>query len=58
MSKNLIIFITCLITSPFMVYSQNNIFSGTVADNEGNELSRLVGEVSFEKIENEIKKYE
>ena len=28
------------------------------ADNEGNELSRLVGEVSFEKIENEIKKYE
>ena len=28
------------------------------ADDEGNELSRLVGEVSFEKIENEIKKYE
>ena len=27
------------------------------ADEEGNELSRLVGEVSYEKIENEIKKY-
>ena len=27
------------------------------ADEDGNELSRLVGEVSYEKIENEIKKY-
>lgn len=27
------------------------------ADEDGNELSRLVGEVSYEQIENEIKKY-
>ena len=48
MSKNLIIFIICLITSPFMVYSQNNIFSGTVADNEGNEL--IGATVYFEEL--------
>lgn len=26
-------------------------------DNQGNELSRLIGEVSYKEIENEIKKY-
>ena len=49
MSKNLIIFIIGLMTSPFMVFSQNNnLFSGIVTDNEGNEL--IGATVYFEEL--------
>ena len=49
MSKNLIIFIIGLMTSPFIVFSQNNnLFSGIVTDNEGNEL--IGATVYFEEL--------
>src|SRR5690554_6580330 len=39
MSKNLIILMIGLMICPFMVFCQNNnLFSGIVTDNEGNEL--------------------
>lgn len=49
MSKKLIIFMIGLMTSPFLVFSQNNnIFSGTVTDNEGHEL--IGATVYFEEL--------
>ena len=49
MSKKLIIFMIGLMTSPFLVFSQNNnIFSGIVTDNEGNKL--IGATVFFEEL--------